>query len=105
TGSGFTAAQKILFGTVAVSSFTINSDTSISVTAPPQGAGTVDVSVVSPYGTSIANPGGRFTYLAAAPTVTALGTTTGPTSGGTSVTVTGSNLTGATRVLFGTVVA
>ena len=36
-----------------------------------------------------------------APTVTSISPTTGPTAGGTSVTITGTNLTGATSVNFG----
>jgi hypothetical protein len=39
------------------------------------------------------------------PTVTAISPTSGPTSGGTTVTVTGTNFTGATKVLFGGVPA
>nr|WP_306220717.1 IPT/TIG domain-containing protein [Cohnella sp. WQ 127256] len=37
------------------------------------------------------------------PTITSISPTSGPTSGGTSVTLTGTNLTGATAVHFGKV--
>jgi|GEM_PF-2004805 len=46
----------------------------------------------------------NFTYsslTALPPTVTSLGTSTGPTAGGTSVVITGTNFTGATAVKFG----
>src|SRR5207249_1009272 len=47
-----------------------------------------------------------FTYLAtAAPAITSLGTTTGTTAGGTSVTITGTNFTSASVVMFGPVAA
>jgi len=41
------------------------------------------------------------TVIAATPTITAISPNTGPTTGGTSVVVTGTNLTGATSVRFG----
>ena len=66
------------------------------------GTGTVDVTVTTPGGTSAANPpGDQFTYNAAAPTVTAVSPNNGPEAGGTSVTITGTNLSGATAVHFG----
>lgn len=40
-----------------------------------------------------------------APTVTAVAPSSGPTTGGTQVTITGTNLTGATAVMFGSVAA
>jgi len=47
----------------------------------------------------------QFTYALAVPAVTSISPTSGPTSGGTSVTIKGTNFSGATRVLFGTVAA
>ncbi|MFI7246464.1 IPT/TIG domain-containing protein [Streptomyces qinglanensis] len=71
----------------------------VTVTAPPHAAGTVQVTVTTPAGTSNAVD---YTYVTppAPPTVTALTPTSGPVTGGTSFTITGTNLTGAT-VLFG----
>ncbi len=66
TGTGFTGATAVKFGTNSATSFTIHSDTSISATSP-SGSGTVDVTVTAPGGTSAANPpGDQFTYVAAA---------------------------------------
>src|SRR5207245_1533672 len=79
--------------------------TQISVTAPAQAAGLVDVVVTTPYGSSITTPADQFTYLAAAPTVTGLTPSTGTTAGGTTVTISGSNFLGTTRVAFGGVLA
>ena len=59
--------------------------------------------MTTPNGTSAVNaPSDQYTYNAAAlPTVTAVSPNNGPQAGGTSVTITGTNLTGATAVHFG----
>jgi IPT/TIG domain len=78
------------------------SDTSITADSPA-GTGTVDVTVTTPAGTSATSTADQFTYTAvAAPTVTGLSPTTGPATGGTLVTITGTSFTGATAVDFGT---
>jgi hypothetical protein len=43
--------------------------------------------------------GNALTYTAAGPTITAVSPDTGPTTGGTAITITGTNLTGATSVV------
>src|SRR5262249_36935324 len=106
SGSGFTGASAVSFGGVAAAGFTINSATQITATAPPQAAGTVDVIVTTPSGTSVVSAADHFTYNAAPlPAVTGVSPNTGTTAGGTSVTITGSNFTAATAVTFGTVPA
>ena len=105
-GSGFTAATAVYFGTVPAPSFSILSDGSIVATAPPQAAGTVDVTVVTPSGTSSTGSGDQFTYSnAATPTVTGLDVSSGPSVGGTQVTILGTGFLGATSVSFGSVLA
>jgi IPT/TIG domain/Viral BACON domain len=101
-GSGFTGASKVLFGTVAASSVTVNSDTQITVVSPA-GSGTVHVTVTTPGGTSATSKADRFTYLVVPPipTLTSISPTSGPATGGTTVTITGSGFTGASKVLFG----
>src|SRR5262249_54789711 len=105
TGTGFTSATQILFGDVAATSYTVNSATQITVTAPAHTAGTVNVVVTTPFGTSFASPFDLYSYLAAPPSVSSLSASSGTTAGGTTVTITGSNLSGATRVDFGGVPA
>src|SRR5262249_28938453 len=106
TGPNFTGAAGVLFGDAPPSSFTVSSSTSITATAPPHAAGTVDVTVRSFSGSSPTVATDRFTYtLAQPPTVTGVGPITGNTLGGIPVTITGTNLTGATAVMFGTVPA
>ena len=55
----------------------------------------------TPGGTSAISAADQFTYLSPGPTVTSVSPNTGPPAGGTSVTITGSNFTGATAVRFG----
>ncbi len=56
-------------------------------------------------GTNTPVAGGQFTFKGATPTVTAVAPTSGPTAGGTTVTITGTGFTGATQVAFGPVAA
>ncbi len=101
TGTNLSGASAVDFGSTPVTSFVVNgAGTQITVTSPA-GTGTVDVTVVTAGGTSATSSADRFTYYIPAPTVTALGPTTGPTLGGTTVTITGTNLDGATAVTFG----
>jgi len=101
TGTGFTGATAVRFGTIAGTSTTVNSSTKITVTSPSHPAGIVNVTVSTPYGTSAVSTADRFTYIAR-PTVTGISPTSGPHAGGTRVTVTGTGFTGATAVRFGT---
>ncbi len=102
TGSGFTGATSVLFGTTPATNFTVVSDTQITATSPPATtAGTVDVTVVNPVGTSAAGTADKFTYTTV-PAVLNVNPETGALGGGTPVTITGSGFTAATSVLFGT---
>jgi hypothetical protein len=64
TGSNFTGATGVFFGGVAASSFTINSDTSITAITPADGAGTVDVTVANLNGSSATSTADQFQYVA-----------------------------------------
>ena len=105
TGTGFTGATVVKFGTVAGTGLVVNSSTSITITSPAESASTVDVTVTTPGGTSATNPpGDQFMFVAPpVPTVTGVSPTSGSTAGGTTVNVTGTGFTGATAVKFGTV--
>jgi hypothetical protein len=82
TGTGFTGAQAVDFGSVAASSFTVVSDTSITAVTPSSTKGPVDVTVVGASGPS-ATATGAFTYLAApALPTTGIDASTGLLSGG-----------------------
>jgi len=62
TGSGFTGATAVNFGTSSASSFTVVSDIEITVDSPPAAAGQVDVIVTTPAGSSPVNPADEYTY-------------------------------------------
>jgi hypothetical protein len=106
TGTGFTGATKVAFGAASfgpAATFTVVSDTTITATAPAEAVGARNVFVTNPGGTSVAVPADMFTYVATAgkPTVTGISVSSGPTVGGTQVTITGTGFTGATKVAFG----
>jgi IPT/TIG domain len=61
TGSGFTDAQDAQFGGASVTALNVDSDSQITV-ASPAGAGTVDVTVITPVGTSATGPADQYTY-------------------------------------------
>jgi hypothetical protein len=99
TGTNLAETTGVQFGAAPASSFTVNSATSITAVSPP-GSGVVDVAVTSPVNTSPASAGDKFTYVPP-PTITKIVPKKGPATGGTSVTITGKSLMGATAVSFG----
>ncbi len=101
TGTGFAGALSVNFGSGNPSAtYTVSSSSAITATAPPGPLGTVDVTVTSAGGTSVASAADEYTYVAPpAPTVTGVSPGTGPI--GTLLTITGTNLSGATAVDFG----
>ncbi len=104
TGTGFTGATAVNFGTITGTSLTVNSATQITVTSPAGTAGLVNVTVTTLNGTSAVTPAGQFAYTSPAiPTVTSLVPASGPAVGGTVITITGTGFTGATAVNFGTI--
>ncbi len=98
TGTNFTGATGVTIGGTAATSVTVVSSTSITCTAPAHSAGSVSVLVTTPGGTNAANT--LYTY-ALAPTVTGVTPSSGPITGGSMVTITGTNFTGATAVSIG----
>ena len=98
-GTNFTGANGVSFGGVAGTQLVVNSATSITVTVPAHSAGDVAVVVVTPNNGSATSSVG-FTYLTT-PTVTSISPVTGLNAGGTTITITGSNFSGATSVTFG----
>ncbi len=96
TGAGFTGASAVRIGGVAVSSFTINSDTEITATVA---AGSVSGSVsVTCTNVTISQP----LYLFIAPPVPAVSSfTSANAQTGQTVTINGSNLLGISTVSFG----
>jgi hypothetical protein len=100
TGTGFSGATAVQFGSANALSFTVNSDSQVTAIAPPGAAGTVFVRVVTPAGTSSQTVGSQYTY-SGGPVVTDVSPRSGPTAGGTTVVITGTGFTGVTGVTFG----
>ncbi|WP_219823109.1 IPT/TIG domain-containing protein [Nocardia nova] len=98
TGTNLSGATAVRFGTSAALSFTVVSATQITAVAPPGGAGAVDVTVVTPGGSSTV--ASSYFYLNV-PTLTGIAPTSGPLAGGATVVLTGTNLASATAVIFG----
>jgi alpha-tubulin suppressor-like RCC1 family protein len=103
TGTNLAGATAVHFGANAASSFTVNASDSITAVAPA-GTGTVNVTVTTPAGTTATSPADQYGY-GQRPTVTKLSVKGGPATGGTSVTITGTEFTATTAVHFGTVAA
>jgi hypothetical protein len=100
-GTAFSGASSIRFGSMSSPSFSVSGDgTSVTAVSPAHTAGTVDVTVVTPGGSSAPVAGDRFTY-SDPPKVTAVSPAKGSTSGNTLVAITGSGFSGATAVSFG----
>ncbi|HEY1106672.1 MAG TPA: IPT/TIG domain-containing protein, partial [Agromyces sp.] len=93
TGTALGGATAVTVDGVPVA-FTQVSDTEITFTTPAHAAGAVDVVVTTAGGASNALP---FEYVPA-PILTGLAPDQGPSAGGTPVTITGTDLGGATEV-------
>ena len=103
TGTNFIVGATVKFGAATASNIVVVSGTSLTATSPP-GAGAVDVTVTTAGGTSATSAADRFTY--GPPTVTAVSPSSGPTAGGTTVTISGTNFApNTTSVKFGTAAA
>jgi hypothetical protein len=91
-GANFSGAIAVSFGGIAASSFNVPNSTTINAVVANGASG--NVSVTTPYGTSTL---GGFTYIPP-PSITSFSPTSGPP--GTTVTITGTNLSGIYAVSF-----
>ena len=103
TGTNFTGATGVTIGGAAATGVTVVSSTSITCTTPSGSGGTTSVQVTTPGGTSA--PNALYNFALTPPTVTAISPFSGVTVGGSTVTITGTNLTAVTSVTFGGVSA
>ncbi len=85
TGTNFTNATAVKFGSTAATSFTVNSDTQITATSPAGTSGTIHITVTTAGGTSATGSADQFTYE---------GTPTAITNAATSITSSGATLNG-----------
>lgn len=101
-GADLHDASAVMFGATPAISFTVSGNgRQITAVAPPEAAGTVDITVVTPGGTSAVTAADEYTFLG--PTVTKVSPAAG--TGNTTVLITGRDLQGATQVEFGGVPA
>jgi hypothetical protein len=100
-GENLLGATAVTFGETETKDITGDHADSLTVVAPP-GVGTVNVIVTSASGESEITGADQFTYIG--PTITGVSPNTGPQTGGTEVTVTGSGFepgTEVTQFVFG----
>jgi hypothetical protein len=100
-GKYFTGTTAVQFGGV-YSSFTVNSDTSITAIAPAVPyATTVDITVTNAGGVSTPVQADQFTYYYPQPVITSITPNSGSVYGGDSVVITGTGFAGTQTVKFG----
>jgi len=100
TGTGFLAGATVKFGGTLATNVSVVSATSITATSPAHAAGIVDVVVTNTDNKSATLPQ-AFTYEFPEPTIAGVAPSTGPTTGGTPVTITGTNFQSGATVTFG----
>ena len=101
-GTNFVTGATVTIDTTRVTPTLINS-TSLSVVTPSHATGTVNVIVTNPDG-QVARMNNGFTYEASqlpSPTLASINPNNGPTSGGTNVTLIGSNFMPGATVTIG----
>lgn len=100
-GSGFNSVASVTFGSQPAASFSVVSSTEIKATSPA-GSGTAGIQVMTNRGVSVLGSSDQFDYT---PTVSRVAPSSGPATGGTAVTISGSGFANATAVSFGGVPA
>ncbi len=105
-GSSLQGASQVLFGTAPASGVTVNAAGTQLTAVAPAGTGplpsTVDITVVTPFGTSTHTTADRYEYLPV-PVISSVSPTSGSAGGGTTVTITGTGfLGGQIAAAFGT---
>ena len=100
-GTNFVSGASVKFATTASVTVTFVSATQLKAVVPAHTAGTVDVTATTPGGTSAIVPGDHYTYESL-PTVSSVSPNAGPTGGGNTVTINGTNFVSGASVKFAT---
>jgi len=103
SGTGFLSNPGVKFGGVSATNVSATA-TSITATAPAHAAGKVDVVVTNSDGQS-ATLTQAYTYPLPGPAISSVSPNSGPTTGGTPVTITGTNFQSGATVTFGALAA
>ncbi len=103
SGTNLAGTSEVDFGGVAGTNVSVAGDgSSLTIKVPASAtAGAVDVKLTTPGGSATLVGGYTYWFV---PTVTGVSPSAGPVAGGNSVTISGTNLTGATEVDFDTLV-
>jgi acid phosphatase len=104
SGTGFGTGATVSFGGTNASA-TVAGSTTINAVAPSHSSGPVNVVITNPGGQSDTLNNGYVYAAAPAPTVSGITPNTGPTAGGTSVTINGSNFVAGATVSIGATAA
>lgn len=99
TGNGFQTGATVAFGTVQSTAVTVASSTQINAVSPAESAGTVSITVTGSNSQSASIPS-AFTYVSG-PSISAISPSSGPVTGGTTVTIQGSGFQSGASVAFG----
>ncbi len=99
TGTNFVSGATVTFGGTGATNVVVVNATTITATTPAHAAGAVTVTVTNP-DTQSGNLVNGYTYVAA-PTVTNVNANSGPSTGGTPVTITGTGFVNGATVTFG----
>ena len=99
TGTLFKASTSVTFGGVAATQVSLVSDTELDAVTPAHAPGAVDV-VMSTDGASATLTGG-FTFTRSAPTLAAVAPVSGPITGGTQLTLSGTGFASGATVTVG----
>jgi hypothetical protein len=99
TGANFQSGATVSFGGTAATSVTFTSATQLTAVTPAHAAGSVGVTVTNP-DTQTGTLSNAFTFVPP-PTVSSVAPSSGPTAGGTTVTITGANFQSGATVTFG----
>ena len=100
SGANFASGATVTFGGTVAASVTVSSSSQIVAVTPSHLAGSAGV-IVQVSGQS-SSSSVNFLYNVLTPTVTSVVPNSGPTAGGTTVTITGTNFLAGALVLFGT---
>ncbi len=103
TGANFVVGgTTVAFGASSATRISCSSSLSCTATSPAHAMGIVDVTVTTRAGTSATSSADQFFYSTPPPPVVyAVSPNTGLTTGGTAVTITGTNFIGGAMVTFG----
>jgi hypothetical protein len=102
-GSNFASGSTVSFGGASATSVNFISSSQLTAVTPAGTAGAVNVTVTNP-DPSTASLSNGFMYVSN-PTITSVSPNSGPTTGGTTVTISGSGFQSGAIVVFGAVLA